>query len=274
VLSRIVTVLSRLLDPAERECVCGDLEELRLRVPKAVANILGLVIRRQLAEWSQWGPWIALLGVAVIAGPFLSEFFARVQTGLFLQIRTYFVYRVAYEPGGVSVAQQITYSAASMIAVLLCTWACGYALAALSGRALWMTAFLFYCVIQDAWAVRMAVAGNIILKHGLAATMLLRLLPIQPVMLVFLLAVGLGIRSARKGRLQRNTRLLLAAAGVAQVLLLARMETWFAVGFAHWSGQAYVPAPLLYRVLPLIAGAWPIFALPLLKRRSVHGRTA
>ena len=52
-MNRIVAALSKLLEPEERECACGDLEEWRLSVPAAAANILGLVVRRQLAEWAR-----------------------------------------------------------------------------------------------------------------------------------------------------------------------------------------------------------------------------
>jgi hypothetical protein len=268
--NRVVAALSRLLEPVERECVCGDLEELRLSAPAASANVVGLVIRRQFAQWSQWGPWIALLGITGLAGFHLSGSASRLQTGLFLQIKTYLTYSVAYQPGGVSVAQQIAYTATSIIAVLLWFWACGFVLASLSGRALWMTSFLFYFVVRDSWVFRMATTGNIILKHSLWGTMLSRLLPLDPTALVLLLALALGIRSARKGKLKRNPRLLVTVAGVTLVILLAWMRNWFAAGFAHWSGQAYVPTPFLYRVLPLFAGAWPVFGIPLLNH-SPHG---
>lgn len=266
-MNRIVAALSRLLEPVERECVCGDLEELRLTAPAALASILGLVIRRQFAQWSHWGPWVALFGVAGLAGSHLSGSVSQLQTGLFLQIKTYFTYGVAYQPGGVSVAQQIAYTATSIIAVLLWFWACGFVLASLSGRALWITSFLFYCVVRDSWLFRMATAGNVILKHSLWGTMLFRLSPLDPIMLVALLVLALGIRSARKGTLKQEPRLLLTATGVTLVVLLAWMESWFAAGFAHWSGQPYVPTPFLYRVLPLLAGAWPVFSIPLLNHR-------
>jgi hypothetical protein len=266
----IVAALSRFLEPAERECVCGDLEELRLSASAAAANILGLVIRRQLAQWSHWGPWVALFGVAGLAGSYLSGSVGHVQTGLFMQITTYLKYGVAYEPGGVSVAQEIAYTATSISAILLWCWACGFVLASLSGRALWITTFLFYSVVQNSWAVRMALAGNMILNHGLWVRLLLRLLPLDPVMLVFFLALTVGVRSARKGKLKQNTRLLLTAAGFTFVILLAWMDTWFAAGFAHWSGQPYVPAPFWYRVLPFLAAGWPVFSIPLLDDR-LHG---
>lgn len=262
-MNRIVAALSKLLEPMEREYVCGDLEELQLSTPAAFVTIIGLVTRRQLAQWSHWGPWIALVGIAGLVGFSLSGSVSQLEIGLFRQIRTYLTYGVAYQPGGVSVAQQIAYTATSIAAVLLWFWACGFVLASLSRRALWMTLFLFYAVVRDSWAFRMATAGHIVLKHSLWGTMLFGLLPLDPLMLVFLLTMAIGIRSARKGTLRQTPSLYLAAAGVLLVIFLAWMKSWFAAGFAHWSGQTYVPTPFLYRVLPLLACAWPIFVIPL-----------
>lgn len=267
-MNRIVTALSLLLEPADRECVCGDLEELQLSAPAATANILGLVIRRQLAEWSHWGPWAALLGVAGLTGFFLSGLLAHVETGIFLQLRTYLRYGVAYEPGGVSVAQQITYAATAALAMLLWSWGCGFVLASLSGRAFWITFFLFYWVVRDIWVFRLVLAGNIVLTHGIGVTMQFRLLPVDPILIAFLLALASGVRSAKKGMLPLKARLCLTAVGFALLPLLVWMESWFAAGFAHWSGEPYLPTPFLYRVLPWMASAWPVFSIPLLPDRG------
>lgn len=272
----IVAALSKLLDPADRECACGDLEELRLSAPSAAANILGIVTRRQLAEWSHWGPWVALLGVAGLTGSFLSSSLGRVETPIFIQIRTYFHYGVAYEPGGVSVAQQIAYAATAAVALLLWSWACGFVLASLSGRTFWLTSFLFYCIVLDSSAIRMVMARNVVLKYPLWLTMLFRLLlPIDPLVIAFFFALALGARAARKGSLQRNTSMRLTAVGLALILLLAWMESWFAAGFAHWSGQPYLPTPFVSRALPWLAAAWPVFSIPFLRdRRRQSGQLA
>ncbi len=194
---------------------------------------------------------------------------------MFLQIRTYVHYGITYQPGGVSVAEEITYTATAAIAVLLWSWACGFVLASLSGRTLWITSLLLYCIVQDSWAIRLYVAGGLVLKHALWRAMLLRLLPFEPAAIAFLFVLALGIRSARKGTVQRNTRLCLTAVGLSLVFLLVWMDSWFAAGFAHWSGQSYLPTPVLYRLLPCLAGAWPVFSIPLLDgRRQQPGQRA
>lgn len=266
-MNRIVAALSRLLERSDRECISGDVEELRLIAPAAATNILSLVVRRQLSEWSHWGAWAALLAVAGFTGYALSGALAQVEAGTFLQVRTYLRYGVAYEPGGVSAIQEITCTATAFLALLLWSWACGFVLASIARRTFWITAFLFYCNVRDTYVIRLAMDGNLLLKHGLWPAMLFRLLPSGPIIITFSLALALGLRAARKGTLQRNTSLCLTAAGLALVLLLVWMESWFAMGFAHWSGQPYLSKPFLYRMLPWLAGAWPVFLIPLLRGR-------
>jgi hypothetical protein len=50
--------LSGMLEPAEREAVRGDLAESGAAAPRALGEVLGLVIRRQAALWKDWRPWI------------------------------------------------------------------------------------------------------------------------------------------------------------------------------------------------------------------------
>jgi hypothetical protein len=51
---------SRMLDSNEREAVHGDLAESLETGGQALRNVLGLVIRRQLAVWRGWQPWVSL----------------------------------------------------------------------------------------------------------------------------------------------------------------------------------------------------------------------
>lgn len=199
---------------------------------------------------------------------YLSGSVGRTQTSIFLQIRTYFTYGVPYEPGGVSAVQQIVYAATAMIAMLLWVWACGFVLAALSGRALWITCTLFYVVVRDASLVRMALAGNLILKHGLLSAMLFRVVPLEPLIALCSLALLLGVRSGRRSKLKQSASFVLSAAGLASVLLLTWMQGWYGAGFAQWSGELYAPEPFLYRMLPALACAWPIFSIPLCEKNT------
>jgi hypothetical protein len=59
----LVDVVSRALEPAEREAVRGDLAESREPGGHALRAVLGLVVRRQAALWKDWRPWVALVGL-------------------------------------------------------------------------------------------------------------------------------------------------------------------------------------------------------------------
>ena len=69
----MVESLSRLLDDDEREVVRGDLAECGTRAGHALREVAGLVLRRQIALWFGWKPWLALLTVVVPIGVLLSH---------------------------------------------------------------------------------------------------------------------------------------------------------------------------------------------------------
>jgi hypothetical protein len=70
--ARLVNVAARLLEPAERQVVLGDLAERPESLSKALIGIFGLAMRRQLDLWKDWRPWVALLSIVVPLGLFLS----------------------------------------------------------------------------------------------------------------------------------------------------------------------------------------------------------
>src|SRR5262249_43945824 len=70
---RLVDVVSRLLEPDEREAVCGDLTESGASGGQALVELLGLVARRQASQWAHVAPWLACIGIAVPMGALLSH---------------------------------------------------------------------------------------------------------------------------------------------------------------------------------------------------------
>jgi hypothetical protein len=52
----------------ERDAVIGDSLEAGYTVWKALAGVLGLVVRRQLLRWRSWRPWFATFLLALPAG--------------------------------------------------------------------------------------------------------------------------------------------------------------------------------------------------------------
>jgi hypothetical protein len=68
----LVDVVSRALEPGERDVVCGDFAESGESGGRALRDVLGLVCRRQAALWKDWRPWLVLVGLIVPLGMLLS----------------------------------------------------------------------------------------------------------------------------------------------------------------------------------------------------------
>lgn len=64
--------VSGLLDPSDREALCGDLAESGVAGIEALHDVLSLVIRRQIAVLSNFRPWVVLAFLAIPIGVFLS----------------------------------------------------------------------------------------------------------------------------------------------------------------------------------------------------------
>jgi hypothetical protein len=68
----LVATLAGTLRPAEREAVCGDIEERADSDLRAITDITGLVLRRQAALWWAWHPWVAVFTIVAPVGLALS----------------------------------------------------------------------------------------------------------------------------------------------------------------------------------------------------------
>jgi hypothetical protein len=58
---RLIDCFSRMLDPDEREAVCGDLAESRAGAGQALVDVFGLVVRRQAAAFTGFRAWLTLV---------------------------------------------------------------------------------------------------------------------------------------------------------------------------------------------------------------------
>ncbi len=67
----LADILCRVLEPSEREAVRGDLAESGETGSQALRDVLGLVVRRQAAPWTDWRPWLTLMALVVPFGMLL-----------------------------------------------------------------------------------------------------------------------------------------------------------------------------------------------------------
>jgi len=68
----LVDLVSRMLEPGERDAVRGDFTESGESGVQALRDVLGLVVRRQAASWKDWRPWVAFVGLIIPLGMLLS----------------------------------------------------------------------------------------------------------------------------------------------------------------------------------------------------------
>jgi hypothetical protein len=52
------------------------------RLREAIRDVLDLIVRRQVGLWAGWQPWLALLGIACLAGVPLSRIAFRLNVDL------------------------------------------------------------------------------------------------------------------------------------------------------------------------------------------------
>lgn len=273
----LVDRLSRLLEPDEQDAVRGDFAESGETGGRALRDLLGLVVRRQLALWKDWRPWVALFGLVGIAAVFLSQIALRLDAALSVELRTYWVYGVHYETG-LTVGQEIAQLVCLSLALLLWSWTSGFVLGSLSGRAIWLTRALFYLVLLDASWARFLLSGHIAFhKARLPLIILAAVVPLRISTFVFLLAAIWGVRRGLRLRtLGFRQTLLLAVAIAILTSLLTWTEGWIAAAHQTWSQGVWHDKGVSWqtRLLPLALVSWPVgYMLATASWRRCRGKT-
>ncbi len=256
-------LLSRLLKPDERTAVLGDLAESESNSGRALLEVLGLALRRQLDEWRHWQPWAALLGVAGLAGFYLSQLVLNFDAGVSLQVRTYWKYGVHYRQG-VSAVQDIITLLSTLLALSVWSWTSGFVLARLSRRTTWLTFAFFYAVVTTASLILLVSNGSIVYAHRPPILMMLLpfFLPSTAGKVLFLAAAGLGaMASKRKRAIHLGPAICQAIAGVSLIVLLLWTGSWYEVAKETWSSGQWHGTPWTERILPLLVMSWPLVYL-------------
>ena len=110
-------------------------------------EILGLVIRRQVALWADWRPWFALVGV-VLPLAFLLSHASRAWAdsaaiGISLYLRVWDWSYLGYPGWRWELLAVIGSAVLSATALSVWSWTCGYMLASVSRRTVWTTVIVF-----------------------------------------------------------------------------------------------------------------------------------
>src|SRR5258705_13588811 len=70
----VVEAFARLLPRNDREAVLGDLMDAGESFGRALFDVFGLIVRRQVALWKSWRPWLAAFGLALPSSFLLMGF--------------------------------------------------------------------------------------------------------------------------------------------------------------------------------------------------------
>jgi len=230
-----VELLARLLEADERAAVLGDLAELNYGGMKAFRGVAGLVLRRQLALWKDWRPWLALAGLAGVVSPILLIVTAGVMWPLLLTIRTYLRVGSLYSTGLTGVEEVFTFLTV-VIGLLLWSWTSGFVMALLSRKTLWITGTLYFL-----WIAVLLVP----LAHLLAPISVL-LLTLQAVAsaVLFVYPSAKGLQSGlRNGALAARKAALLNAAILCITAIQVWTGGWPSAAVIRWAGGTWDPSP-------------------------------
>jgi len=267
---RLVDILSRMLDADERQVVRGDFAESGQSVARAIRDVSDLVVRRQIGLWTVWQPWLALLGIACLAGLPLSRIAFRLNVDLGQQLTAYYTYGVHF--GTLLTPQQdMAWLLCLAIALLLWSWTCGFVLGSLSGRAVWLTWCVFYLMVLDSALVRFILSGNMILRDPQPLRLLMvATLPLNPATFLFSLSALWGaFMGVRRRVLPLRAAYVLASAITIFTILVTWMSGWYETAHEVWSSGAWHGVSWTMRLLPFVVVSWPItYLLATAKRRS------
>jgi len=189
----LVDKVSRLLEPAERDAVHGDVAESGETGRRALLDVLGLVIRRQTVLWKDWQPWLALITLVVPVGMLLSLISRRIADGSAIYIWLYANNWTLDYLTNVGVRHDLLRDSAEIgvgyLAVVCWAWTGGFLVGFLSRRTIAVNGplfclvlllgalfgapqFLRYLVISSQaarpyspWSQRCSVFGSVLPRH-------------------------------------------------------------------------------------------------------------
>jgi hypothetical protein len=266
----LVDILSQMLDADERQVVRGDFAESGQSVARAIRDVSDLVVRRQIGLWTVWRPWLALLGIACLAGLPLSRIAFRLNVDLGQQLMAYYTYGVHF--GTLLTPQQdMAWLLCLAIALLFWSWTCGFVLGSLSGRAAWLTWSVFYLMVLDSALVRFILSGNMILRDPQPLRLLMAAtLPLNPATFLFSLSALWGaFMGVRRRVLPLRTAYVLASAITIFTILVTWMSGRYEAAHEVWSSGAWHGVSWTMRLLPFMVVSWPItYLLATAKRRT------
>ncbi len=137
--SQLVDLVSRLLQPDEREVVQGDLLESGESAWQSLLAVVGLVIRREAALWRNWRPWLAAFGLALPSSFLLMGFSLSVSRAYQQLIGGPILHAT-----GVTVRPGFALFLCNVLLLAAWSWTGGFVVGSVSRRTVWVSAALSF----------------------------------------------------------------------------------------------------------------------------------
>lgn len=217
----LMEILAGTLRPAEREAVCGDIEERADTDLRAIRDVVGLVLRRQAALWCAWLPWVASLTIVVPVGLALSALSAYWAGGSSIYAWLYldnWTWGHLHSPGArrelAFVAVGLGLNALTMAAW---AWTGGHTLQVISPETRWLSVPLL-CLVTFAGTGDLTLQAAASANPAVFASTFYRV--VAPCLYRTLLVVLPAWSGARQARTVRSGRGLLVVAVVCALLTM------------------------------------------------------
>jgi hypothetical protein len=248
----LVELSARCLEPDERAAVLGDILELNETGRKALRGILGLIIRRQIALWKDWHPWLVLLGLVAPVCPMLFIVTSDVTSPLFRDMETYWRFGSLYS-SGMTLGEELFRSFILALGLLLWSWTSGFVLGRLSRKTLWLTGTLYFAC----WTIPLIL--HLLFVRRFPTVVLLVALQCVASLCLFVFPSIKGFRHARRQALPFGQAALLTLSILCFTVLATWIGGWPAAAVTRWAGGPWDPSNgwpsrlLFYGIL-----AWPV----------------
>jgi hypothetical protein len=141
-----VEVAARLLERGEREAVLGDLLEAGESGLPGVLDVFGLAVRRQLALWKDWRPWLASFGMALPGSLLLMGFSLSVS-----QTYQRLIHPTIFKATGLTVGPGFTLFLCNVFLLIGWSWTGGFVMGSISRRTVRVSAIISFCPACFAW---------------------------------------------------------------------------------------------------------------------------
>jgi hypothetical protein len=134
-----VEAAARLLAREEREVVLGDLLEAGDGSLQGLLGVFGLAVRRHLALWKDWRPWLASFGMALPGSLLLMGFSLSVS-----QTYQRLIHPTVFKATGLTVGSGLSLLLCNVVLLAGWSWTGGFVMGSISRRTVRISAALSF----------------------------------------------------------------------------------------------------------------------------------